>query len=306
MNLDFYRNYIAIIECGTLSAAAEKQHVAQSALSMQVRQFETEYGALLFRREARQMVPTDAGKILYDRARSIVMLEESAHKEVAACAAGLQGTVRLGMTQAYPDAEMESLLCSFQKENPELRYELHERSSGDLAELLRNGLIEVAVIRSSPVLPSDLEKQISIAQKLCVIFRRDRPWFQETDTVLPLRALDAVPLAVSRGFEGLLRDLFVRAEIRPEVMSVSTSRSMAVMWARTGAMAAVVCTEEPAALEDQNCRCLPLGSDDEYIARLLQPVRSFVTLKHRLLSPAAKHFLAFSRAALLREACPRP
>ena len=40
MNLDFYRNFVKIVECGTLSATARYLHVAQSALSSQVKQFE--------------------------------------------------------------------------------------------------------------------------------------------------------------------------------------------------------------------------------------------------------------------------
>ena len=53
MNIEFYRNYIAIVESGTLSAASRRLHVAQSALSMQVKQFEEEYHAQLFVRNAR-------------------------------------------------------------------------------------------------------------------------------------------------------------------------------------------------------------------------------------------------------------
>ncbi|MBQ1524656.1 MAG: LysR family transcriptional regulator, partial [Firmicutes bacterium] len=68
MNIDFYRNYIEIVELGTLSAAARSLHVAQSALSNQLKQFEEEYKTQLLIRSSRQMELTDAGRILYKRA----------------------------------------------------------------------------------------------------------------------------------------------------------------------------------------------------------------------------------------------
>lgn len=50
MNIDFYRNYTKIVDCGSLSAAARCLHIAQSALSTQLKQLEEEYHAVLFNR----------------------------------------------------------------------------------------------------------------------------------------------------------------------------------------------------------------------------------------------------------------
>lgn len=82
MNLEFYRNFLSIVECGTLSATARALHVAQSALSNQVKQLEKEYGVPLFDRGARKMQLTDAGQILYEKARNMILLEDAARKEL--------------------------------------------------------------------------------------------------------------------------------------------------------------------------------------------------------------------------------
>ena len=291
MNLDFYRNYIAIVEAGTLSAAARNLHVAQSALSTQVKQFEESYQAQLFVRNARQMEPTDAGRILYERAKSIVTLIDESHKEVDACVEGAQGTVRIGMTQAYPDTDMTRLLLRFQQENPGLRYEIFECSSEEIAELLRSGVIEIGVIRISGLLPPYLEERRSLRQRLCIYCRNSNPWITSKEKEVSLRTLDGVPLAVTRGFEPLLRDLFQRENIRPIIKSVSTSRSNAVMWANAGVMAAIVCNEETASFSDPEVFCRPLTSDDPVIDVQLRATRFFVVVKGRVLSPAAQRFL---------------
>lgn len=121
-------------------------HVAQSALSSQVKQFEEEYKMRLFIRNARQMEPTDAGRILYEKAKSMIVLEDAAHKEIEACAEGAQGTVRIGMTQAYPDADMTNLLLKFQKANPQICFEFYEVNSGEIIKLLQAGIIEIGII----------------------------------------------------------------------------------------------------------------------------------------------------------------
>lgn len=301
MNLDFYRNYIAIVENGTLSAAAEKLHVAQSALSVQVKQFESEYGTRLFLRSARHMMPTEAGRIVYQRAKDILALEEASHIDVEACIAGLQGTLRLGVTQAYSDPGMLRLLRSFQEENPRLHYEMFESDFHSVIEMLRSGVVELALIRSTTLLPPDLTKHVSVRQQQCVYWKKGSPWFDEKAETISLQELQGVPLAISRGFENTLRELFQRAEIDVEVMSVSTSRFTAAMWAESGAMAAIVCLERADSLESETMCCRFLQSDDPALEGSLSAVRSLVSIRGRVISAAASRFLRFSESFLAPE-----
>ena len=296
MNLDFYRNYISIVECGTLSAAAIKLHVAQSALSMQVKQFEAEYGTKLFIRGARQMEPTEAGKIVYRRAKAILSLDEAAHKEVEACIVGLQGTVRLGMTQAYPDPGMAELLTGFQRENPQLHFEIFESGSSEVIDLLRTGVAELGVIRSTGLLPPDLTEHFSVRQQQCVCWNIDAPWFDRHAEQVSLDELEGVPLALSRGFERSLRDLFQRSGVNPQIHSVSTSRSTAAMWAESGAMAAIVCLENAESFETSVRLCRPLYSDDTILSQSLSAVRSLVSVKGQFMPATAKHFIQYATA----------
>lgn len=295
MNLDFYRNYVKIIECGTLSEAARNLHIAQSALSGQVKQFEEEYRTSLFVRNARKMEPTDAGRILYEKAKNIILLVDAAHKEIDACVEGAQGTIRIGMTQAYPDVNMINILVNFQKENPEIRYEFYEMNSWEIIELLRSGVIEIGVVRTSGLLPADLAESIQIQQKLCAYCCYNNPWITPYEKEVQLSSLNEVPLAISRGFSDLLKDIFARADVHPVIMSVATSRSNPMMWAKAGAAIAIICTGETETPDDAESFCRPLAVDDPVIAKELNTTRSFVVAKNRTLSAAAKRFLDFSK-----------
>ena len=91
MNLTYYRNFVEIVECGTISAASRKLLIAQPALSAQLKSMERELGAELLERTARQVVPTDAGRILYEKAKNMLMLQDVVEKEIAACVRGSRG-----------------------------------------------------------------------------------------------------------------------------------------------------------------------------------------------------------------------
>lgn len=299
MNLDFYNNYIKIVECGTLSSAARALHIAQSALSSQVKQFEKEFGAVLFIRNARKMELTDAGRILYEKAKNIVLLEDAAHKEISAYVEGAKGTIRIGMTQAYPDITMTKLLLEFQKENPMIRYEFYEVSSNEIINLLQAGVIEIGIIRSSTSLPPFLKESLHIRQKLCAYCSYKNPWITPYSKEVVISSLDQVPLAISRGFQDVLTDLFVRSNIQPIIMSVSTSRSTPMMWAQSGAAIAIICTDDTENWDNTEIFCRPLAIDDPLVASELNVARSFITAKGRTLSAAAQKFLNYSKKSYL-------
>ena len=295
MNLDFYRNFIAIVENGTLSAAAKVLHIAQPALTNQVKQMEEEYGSALFIRNARQMVPTDAGKILYDKAKNIVSLEDAARKEIHAQSEGATGTLRVGMTQAYPDSAMEELLLSFHKENPKIRYSFYEVNSNEIMNLLRSGVVEIGIVRTSGLLPPDLSYALQIDQKLCVYCGYNNPWISPYSKNVSLSSLHEVPLSLSRGFVPMLTEVFQRADVQPVIMSVATSRNNPMMWARACESVAIICAGESEICDTQDSFCRPLVSDDPDISKQLESTRSFITLKGRQLSAAAQKFIQYSQ-----------
>jgi DNA-binding transcriptional LysR family regulator len=295
MNSDFYRNFVKIVDCGTISAAAEQLHIAQPALSNQIKQFEKLYGAELFVRSTRKMQLTDAGRILYGKASGIAALEDAAAKEISACAEGSEGTVRIGMTQAYPDVSVTELLLGFHRENPGIMFEFYELTSASILELLKNELAEVGIVRLPGVTPPFLTEQLRIEQRLCVCARRDNPWISPRNDSVAVTSLADVPLAISRGFAPTVSEILQREDVSARIFSVSTSRMNPMMWARDGSAVAVVCAGDPARETDSETFCLPLSADDEDTRKLLLAHRSIVTVKDRILSAAAQRFIDYCR-----------
>lgn len=295
MNIDFYRNYIAIVEDGTLSEAARKLHIAQSALSNQLKLFEDEYGARLFKRNTRHMEMTEEGLILYKKAKDIIALVDLSYIEIDDCVEGYRGTVRLGMTLAYPDNTMTELLLKFRKANPMIRFDIHEENSAEIIDLVRSGVIEIGIVRTEGMLPADMDTPIKLHQKLCVACKKNNPWFSSDDKPLLIEELENVPLAISRSYNDVTRDIFSKCGVHPSIMSISTSRSTTLMWCHAGVAAAIVCAGE----SDFDCGndifYRPLLVDDPEVEKVLNPTRSFIVEKGKSLSEAGERFIAFSQ-----------
>ena len=100
MDIRQLRAFTAIAETGTFTAAAERVHVTQAAISMQIRQLERETGVRLFVRAPRRVLLTEAGEKLLERARVILREHDAALNELAALTGADKGRLRIGSASA--------------------------------------------------------------------------------------------------------------------------------------------------------------------------------------------------------------
>ncbi|HEY5800295.1 MAG TPA: LysR substrate-binding domain-containing protein, partial [Burkholderiaceae bacterium] len=131
---------------GSLSRAARELHVAQPALTQQLRQLEEELGAQLLHRSAQGMLATDAGKIFYEHAQAILKQVGDARSAVAQSADKPAGTVTIGLPQSISGALALPLLTAVRDTYPEISLQLTEELTGNLTEQLKSGRINLAVL----------------------------------------------------------------------------------------------------------------------------------------------------------------
>lgn len=100
MNLRQMHYFVAVVDKASMTRAAEFCNVAQTALSMQIRQLEEELGVALLVRHSRGVEPTRAGHKFYARAREMLKLADETRADVRAADGGESETIRLGVTPA--------------------------------------------------------------------------------------------------------------------------------------------------------------------------------------------------------------
>src|SRR3954462_7899448 len=95
LELRHLRYFVAVAEELNFSRAAERLHVAQPALSAQIRQLETQLGCELFARTTRKVELTPTGRLLLEDARRIVADADAAVAKVTAAARGQRGALQI-------------------------------------------------------------------------------------------------------------------------------------------------------------------------------------------------------------------
>ena len=146
MELRQLRYFVAIVDHGSLSRAALVLHVAQPALSQQLRQLEQELGAQLLHRSAQGVLNTDAGKVFYEHAQAILKQVADAKSAVTQSAERPSGGVTLGLPHSISGALALPLLMAARERYPEITLQLTEELTGNLAEQLKSGRVNLAVL----------------------------------------------------------------------------------------------------------------------------------------------------------------
>jgi len=147
MELRHLRYFLAVADAMSFTAAAERLHVAQPALSQQIRALERELGVTLIERGARTRALTEAGARFAVRARRILLEAETASEEMAGFGSGRQGTVRFGSAlQSLTEGRVATLLAGFHLQNPGLRVAFREAHTRPLLSALAHGRLDLALV----------------------------------------------------------------------------------------------------------------------------------------------------------------
>jgi DNA-binding transcriptional LysR family regulator len=153
MELRHLRYFVAVAEEGHITRAAERLGMQQPPLSQQIKAMERELDVQLFRRKARGVEVTDAGRALLDDARTILSRLEHAFERTRRTARGEQGRISVGVTPTcmyHPF--VPQAVRAFREAFPQVLLKLEESRSTDLFGHLANEQLDAAFVR---ILPDD-------------------------------------------------------------------------------------------------------------------------------------------------------
>lgn len=189
MELRQLRYFVAIVDHGSLSRAALVLHVAQPALTQQLRQLEDELGVQLLHRTAQGVLSTDAGKVFYEHAQAILKQVADAQAAVVQSAERPSGSVTLGLPHSISSALALPLLRAIRQRYPEITLQLTEELTGNLTEQLRAGRVNLAVLLDDGQLGGFATTPL-VEEELRYICRDDTPLASGRDSVSLREVLD--------------------------------------------------------------------------------------------------------------------
>lgn len=147
MELRTLRYFVAIAEELHFHRAAERLHIAQPALSQQIRRLEGELKTPLLTRTTRNVDLTDAGRVLLVEARRVLAQAERAVAAVTHAAHGEIGTIRLGFVSSAALGVLPEIVLAAHNRWPNIDMQLRESTTGPQLEALAQGRLDIGIVR---------------------------------------------------------------------------------------------------------------------------------------------------------------
>ena len=116
--------YVAVVEAGTFTAAADRLGVAKSAVSRRITSLETRLGVQLLRRTTRRLNLTDSGRSFYERATRILADLDEAESAVRQEHGELHGVLRVALPLSFGIRHMSDPVAEFVRQNPDVCIDL--------------------------------------------------------------------------------------------------------------------------------------------------------------------------------------
>lgn len=148
LDTDQLRSFLAIVDSGSFTKAAERVHKTQSAVSMHIRRLEEQLGCALFVKHGRGARLTAEGERLIEFARRMIQVEAGAL--AALSRKGLRGAARLGMPDDYAESFLAEILSRFNRRHPFVEVSVVCEASLELAAQVSAGALELALVTDHP------------------------------------------------------------------------------------------------------------------------------------------------------------
>ena len=168
------RSVEAVARHRHFTRAAEELHVAQSALSHQVRRLEEELGIQLFERTSRRVTPTEAGQAIAARARRVLAEVDGARAEVDELRGVLRGRIWIGPLVPAGDVDVPGLLARFSQAHPGVEVGLREGIAADMLRLVAADELDAAFCLLAGEISAELAVERLSHDEVVAAFAPDR------------------------------------------------------------------------------------------------------------------------------------
>lgn len=225
---------VAVAEEQNFTRAAERVHISQSGISAQIRQLERELGAELFDRSTRTVTLTVAGKAALDHARTALAAAGAVGQAVGEVTGLIRGRLTVGMVIGCTLTPLFDALAAFHKAHPGVEISLLEDSSDRLADGVRTGAVDLALVGAATATPDGLEALTIISERLIAAVPAAHPLAkQRRVTLRDLIAYPIVCMPPGTGLRAVFDQACAAQNLQPSIaLQASAADAIAELAAR--------------------------------------------------------------------------
>lgn len=146
MKLNQLGFFVAAYEEGSISAGAKRVNATQSGLSMHIRDLELRYDVTLLDRSSTGVVPTEAGRVFYEKALAVLRSAAEAEEALRRHAGEVSGSLSVGVIPTLTRSVLSSAVVRFSKEHSLVQLSVIEAYSAQLTEPVARGEMDFALV----------------------------------------------------------------------------------------------------------------------------------------------------------------
>lgn len=219
MELRQVRYFVRVVELGSITRAALDLGIAQSAVSLQISQLESELSVRLLHRNSTGVVPTEAGLAFLREA--YVILRHTERAIANSQRSRLMGEVTVGFAPASTPVLSVPFIRTMRERYPDIKLHIVESLSGHLTRMLDNRQLDVALL-FNPKRSVHWNATPLVEQKLYLISQRNSVHPDARAGKLSVRQLKDVPLLLptaTHGLRTLIDAACMRAGFQPQLIA---------------------------------------------------------------------------------------
>ena len=300
MDLKQLEYFVRVAELGSFTRAAHALHIAQPALSRQIRALEVELRHNLLLRNGRGATPTEAGKVLLDHGRGILHQVERAREELGRVRGALAGRVAIGLPPSLARLLTVPLTRAFRQRLPEASLSITEGLSTSMLEGLLNGRLDLAVLYNALPQP-EIDVQPLCDEDLLLVRARDGDGDGPVDAPegpVPLAEVATLPLVIPS------RPNAIRMQVEAEMARIGCRPTIALEIDGVSAILDLVADGMGCAVLSRNAVDSSLRPSAYCVQAISEPrLRSRLSLASSLLRPST--LTQQATMELIRETCAR-
>ena len=156
MELRVLRYFLAVAEEGNITWAAQLLRISQPTLSRQLKQLEEELGVTLFERGSHTITLTEEGRLLRERAQTIVSLADKTELELKQSGNDLSGEIAVGCGEVRGMTLLSQRMAAFRERHSNVRFRVTSTTSDIIQEQIEQGLMDFGLL-TDPVDVSQYE-----------------------------------------------------------------------------------------------------------------------------------------------------
>ncbi len=259
MDLQKLRGFYWTARLGRVSAAAEKLHLSQSAISHQLKALEETLGAKLYERTGRGIVPTAEGERLYTHARTVLHALDDLRAEFDDLQARPRGRLRLAAFRGIAVFTLPDIVQRYHARHPEVRLVVSAvNADREILRRVADGEVDLGVCTAwNDFEGLDYLEFASYDMYACVA--RDHPWAArpEPPTLADLAAQPLLLYERGTAIRDRIDRRFEAAGLHPRVAIEACGANALLAYARRGLGVGLVSGLVPEARDDDTLRTIP-------------------------------------------------